>query len=130
MLPLLERVGLKMANFERSRYIMDFHLAGFAYQDGLDVIDELSLGKPVQLVLEPDNPYDANAIAIFYKGHKLGYMPKAKNELLSTLLYFGYEELFEARIQAVNLEQHPERQFRIVIKVRDNRKTAAKSQWV
>ena len=28
--------------YERSRHFMDFHVAGFAYYDGLDVIDELT----------------------------------------------------------------------------------------
>lgn len=43
---------------------MDFHLAGFAYCDGLDVIEELKLGQTVQLVREEGNPHDPDAVAI------------------------------------------------------------------
>ncbi len=114
--------SLKNHTFEPSRHLADFHVAGFAYYDGLDVIDELTLGKPVSLVAEPDNPYDPEAVAIFYRDKKLGYIPKDKNSLFSTLLYFGHSDLFESRIQFVNKESHPERQFRVVVKIKDNRK--------
>lgn len=108
-------------HYERSRFVIDFHLAAFAYYDGLMVIDELSLGQVVELKPEPDNPHDPNAVAIYYKEHKIGYVPEAKNDFLSTMLYFGHGDIFEARIQAMNLQQHPERQFRVVIYVKDGR---------
>lgn len=60
-------------------------------------------------------------IAIYYKNTKLGYIPKYKNELLSNLMYFGYSNIFETRINYRNLEKHPEEQIRIVIKIKDNR---------
>lgn len=108
--------------FEPSRHLIDFHVAGFAYCDGLDVIEELTLGKTVTLVSEADNPHDPEAVAIYYKDLKIGYVPKDKNSLLSLFLTFGYGDIFEARIQYVNKETHPERQFRVVVKIKDNRK--------
>lgn len=107
--------------FELSRHLIDFHIAGFAYFDGLDVIEDLKLGQLVQLVKEEGNPHDANAIAIFYKEHKIGYVPANKNDLLGTLLYYGHGDILEAKIQMVSLEAHPERQFRVVVRVKDNR---------
>lgn len=107
--------------YERSRHLVDFHVAGFAYYEGLEVIDELTLGKPVQLFVEHDNPHDPDAVVIYYQKYKLGYMPSNKNHLLSQLLYFGHTDLFEARIQYVNKESHPERQFRVVVKIKDKR---------
>lgn len=112
---------IKEHSFEPSRHLADFHIAGFAYCDGLQVIEELTLGKPVQLVAEPDNPYDPEAVAIFYKEKKIGYIPKDRNKLFSTLLYFGYSDIFESYIQFVNKEIHPEQQFRVVVKIKDNR---------
>lgn len=113
--------SIQSYSYEKSRYLMDFHIAGFAYYDGLDVIEDLTLGKPVKLKCEPDNPYDPEAVALYYKDKKIGYVPKDKNELLSKLLYFGHEQIFEARIQYINKETHPERQFRVVVKIADNR---------
>lgn len=48
--------NLKVHKYEPPRHIVDFHVAGFAYYDGLDVINELSLGQAVTLVVETDNP--------------------------------------------------------------------------
>ena len=58
--------------YEPPRHIVDFHIAGFAYYDGLDVINELSLGQPVTLMVETDNPYDSEAVAVYYKDKKIG----------------------------------------------------------
>lgn len=111
-------------HFEPSRHLADFHLAGFTYYDGLSVIDELTLGQTVTLKAEPDNPHDGDAVVIFYKNAKLGYVPEAKNALLSRLLYFGYGEFLEAKIQLVDTTNHPERQFRVVVSLKDRRKSS------
>jgi len=76
----------------------------------------------VILIAESDNPYDPEAVAIFYQDRKIGYVPKDRNTLLSKLLYFGHGDLFESRIQYANRESHPERQFRVVVKIKDNQK--------
>lgn len=110
-----------MPHYEPSRLLVDFHIAGFAYYDGLAVIQKLTVGKTVQLVAEPDNPYDAQAVAIYYKDYKLGYVPKNHTDWLSKLLYFGYQDAFEAHIQTTNLENHPERQFRVAVQLKDHR---------
>ncbi|MGX7086995.1 HIRAN domain-containing protein [Gemelliphila palaticanis] len=113
--------SLKKFKYEPSRHIMDFHIAGFTYYEGIDVIDELSLGVSVDLFAESDNPYDPESIAIYYKNKKIGYVPKDKNSLISKYLYFGHNEIFESKIQYVNKEEHPERQIRVVLKIKDNR---------
>ena len=107
--------------YERSRNLMDCHIAGFTYYDGIEVIDNLTIGAPVTLKSEPDNPYDPSAVAIYYGTKKLGYVPKYKNGCVSDLLYFGHGSIFDARINSRNLDNDPERQFRIVIKLRDSR---------
>ncbi len=43
------------------------------------MIDELTLGKPVQLIAEVDNPHDPDAVVIYYQDYKLGYVPSSKN---------------------------------------------------
>ncbi|MCH1643826.1 HIRAN domain-containing protein [Streptococcus suis] len=59
---------------------------------------------------------------MFYQGTKLGYIPSDKNSLISRLIYFGHGDILEARIQMSNTENHPDRQFRVVVKLKDNRK--------
>lgn len=101
--------------YQKSRNLLDCHIAGFIYYDGLDVIDELVLGAHVSLKLEEDNPYDPEAVAIYFKDSKLGYVPQGRCPELCSLLYYG-EDLLEARICSRDSENHPERQFRIVVK--------------
>ena len=43
------RESFKNHKWEPSRHFMDFHIAGFAYYDGLDVIDQLILGQQVSV---------------------------------------------------------------------------------
>ncbi|MDR2465364.1 MAG: HIRAN domain-containing protein [Streptococcaceae bacterium] len=107
--------------WEPSRHFLDFHIAGFTYYDGLDVIEELILGQEVQLVVEPDNPHDPEAVAIYFGEKKIGYVPAAKSGMFSTLLYYGHQDIFESRIQFVSKENHPEHQFRVVVKIKDAR---------
>ena len=107
--------------YERSKHLIDCHIAGFTYYDGLDVINELQLGTTVNLISEPENPYDPNAVSIYYGNTKLGYVPKNKNCLISDLLYFGHGYSVNARISQRDPEAHPEDQFRIVVKISDNR---------
>jgi len=104
--------------YEKSRTLMDCHVAGFAHYDGIDVIEALKIGTTVTLEAEPDNPYDPDAVCILYDGIKLGYVPRAKNGFISKLLGFGYGNILEAKIVSRDLEEHPERQFRVVIRLK------------
>ena len=108
--------------YERSRNVVDCHIAGFTYYDGVDVIDKLELGTPVTLRSEPDNPHDPEAVSIYYEDTKLGYIPRYKTCYVSKLLYFGHGDIYEAKINSRKLEEKPEFQFRIVVKLKDNRK--------
>ena len=108
--------------YERSKHLMDCHIAGFTYYNGLDVIDELVLGTSVNLKSEPENPYDTNAVSIYYGDTKLGYVPREKNKYICDLLFFGHEDIIEAKINYRNLENNAEHQFRITVKIKDNRK--------
>jgi hypothetical protein len=104
-----------------SRSYLNTHVAGFTYWDGLDVLGELRLGSELSLMAEPENPYDPQAVAIYYRDRKLGYVPTAKNSELAQLVFFGHASLFETRINRLSLEEHPERQVGITIKLRDVR---------
>lgn len=108
--------------YKPSNHFDDFHIAGFAYHDGLEVIHKLKPGTKVRLMKEIGNPYDANAVAIFYKEYKIGYVPKTHNAIFSKLLHFGYGNMFKAKIQMVDLENHPEQQIRVVVRLKDSRK--------
>ena len=90
-----------MENNSRSRLYASFHIAGFQYWDGALVLDRLKVGKALELVLEPGNPYDPDAVALYNEGSKLGFVPRELNGNLAQLLAFGHTGVFEARVQQV-----------------------------
>ena len=47
------------------------------------------MGDRLTLVREPDNPHDANAVRIEWKGRKLGYVPRRDNVHLARQMDLG-----------------------------------------
>ena len=62
------------------------------------------------------------AVAIFFGDTHIGYIPRQQNETISKLLDLGYDDIFEARIQAVDPTAHPEQQVDIVIYIKRKEK--------
>ncbi len=54
-------------------------LAGVRYYDAKALWDEMKVGDTLALVREPDNPHDANAVRVEWRGYKLGYVPRREN---------------------------------------------------
>jgi hypothetical protein len=79
--------------------VQDSPLAGFQYYEGKDLWLEMKSGDKLTLVREPDNPHDANAIRLEWKGRKLGYVPRRDNSDLARQLDLGMTA--EARITAL-----------------------------
>jgi len=71
-------------------------LAGFRYAEAAEVWPQLAAGDPLELVREPDNPHDANAVRIEWRGRKLGYVPKSENAALAWAMDRG--EALRARV--------------------------------
>lgn len=50
---------------------------GMRFQPGaFETLKRIVIGDPITLRREPDNPHDPNAIAMYYQGEKLGYVPR------------------------------------------------------
>ena len=64
----------------------------------------------LELVREDYNRYDPNAVAIYYKDMKLGFIPKNKNEMISQFIEMGHNDVFEVRVCQIDEEAHPEHQ--------------------
>lgn len=54
-------------------------LAGFQYYEGKVLWDSMRVGDALALVREPQNPHDANAVRVEWKGQPLGYVPRRDN---------------------------------------------------
>jgi len=79
------------APFGREIMLLDCHVAGTGYVTDIDAIAvDLAVGSPLALRRESANSHDELAILVFdERGRKLGYVPRAKNEVLSRLLDAG-----------------------------------------
>lgn len=80
-------------------------LAGFRYHDAKLVWSELAVGDRLDLVREPANAYDANAVRVEWRGRKLGYVPQAENAALAWAMDRG--EPVTARISALREHRSP-----------------------
>ena len=54
-------------------------LAGFQYYEGRDLWNMMRAGDPLQLLREPQNPHDTNAVRVLWRNEMLGYIPRREN---------------------------------------------------
>lgn len=78
-------------------------LAGSQYYRLDELRPEMKVGDALTLVREPDNRHDAKAIRVEWRGHKLGYVPRAENRAVAAAMDAG--ERVSARIS--RLKDHP-----------------------
>ena len=88
-------------------------LAGFRYYAGETLWHEMREGDRLALVREADNPHDANAVRVEWRGQKLGYLPRAENRSVAAAMDGG--EAVDARI--ARLRQHRNPWQRVLIEV-------------
>lgn len=88
-------------------------LAGYRYAEAAEVLPMLRLGDALQLVREPDNPYDANAVRVDWQGRRLGYVPRRSNAALA----WGLDRGTALRARVSRLEAHPNPARRIELEI-------------
>lgn len=55
-----------------------FNIAGTTFAHFDEISHTIKIGDEVKAIPEPTNPYDNKAIALYYKGLKIGYVPKGQ----------------------------------------------------
>jgi len=103
------------------RHFSNFHIAGFTYYDAVDVFDELKVGTSLTLKAEPQNPFDGNAVAIYYNNSQLGYIPTSMNEQIFKIIRCGHGDIFEVKISQRNEEATPEKQIRVLVRIKEKK---------
>ena len=89
--------------------VQDSPLAGFRYAEAAAVWPQLREGDALELVREPENPHDANAVRVLWQGRKLGYVPRAENAALAWALDRG--ESLQARISVLREHRNGRRRM-------------------
>lgn len=80
-------------------------LAGFQYHAAPALWNDLRTGEPLTLIREPDNPHDANAVRVEWRGRLLGYLPKAENRAVAAEMDRGGR--VEGRIARLREQRNP-----------------------
>ncbi len=105
----------EFAYVETKRCIAHFNIAGFSHYDGCQVFSKLKIGTALRLVRDKENMHDADAVAIFYKNVKLGYIPASQNKMYADFLDMGYSYAFELLVQRCDPTAHPEQQITVAL---------------
>jgi hypothetical protein len=90
-------------------------LAGFRYYAGEALWQQMQVGDELSLIREADNEHDPNAVRVEWRGHKLGYLPRAENRAVAAEMDRGAPVV--ARIAALVQDRNPWRRLRVDIYV-------------
>lgn len=98
----------------KRRHFAHFDIAGFTYYEGCIAFNDLKIGTELELKLEKENRYDENAVAIYFKDLKLGFVPRSKNKSIAEILRTK-ADVFETRVQRLSPDLAPEDQVQVVV---------------
>ena len=87
-----------------SEVYKSFVIAGIEYYKALFVINEIKVGDKLILKTEPQNIHDENAVEIYYKDTKLGYIPRSANYSISKIINAGWD-IFDAYVQKIDWDE-------------------------
>ena len=90
-------------------------LAGFKYHQAPQVWSGMRVGDALQLAREPDNAYDGSAVRVEWRGHTLGYVPRAHNAALAWALDRG--EILDARVSRLQPHRNPRKRIEFEVYV-------------
>ena len=95
--------------------LQDSPLAGFQYHAGKALWPQMRVGDALALVREPDNPYDAKAVRVEWRGRKIGYVPRRENADVARFMDGGH--MLVARISRLAEVRDPWSRVRFEILV-------------
>ena len=95
-----------------------FPIAGVQFHQYKSALElNISAGAELSLVLEPENQYDDKAVAIYWEGIMLGYVPKKEAELKDKLYEVSIEDKVRCVLTEVNEEETSYRMFKCIVEV-------------
>ena len=94
LVSLIKNTGGKLVipkPFERDIFLFDTNVAGTNHIEGIKELEQhMNIDDKLDFFREPDNHYDPKAIVIKNSaGVKIGYVPKADNEIFARLMDAG-----------------------------------------
>lgn len=78
------------STYSQSDCYQIFYIAGIKHYQNEQELKSLMVGIKLEIVREPNNPYDTNAIALYTTNkNKLGYIPKSQNNKIAKCIDSG-----------------------------------------
>ena len=90
-------------------------LAGFNYHQAPALWRGMRVGDALRLEREPDNAYDARAVRVEWRGHKLGYVPRTQNAALAWAMDSG--ATLNARVSRLQPHRNPRKRLEFEVYV-------------
>ena len=98
---------------DRAILIQDSPIAGFQFYGGNSVLPLLRVGEELSLVRDPRNEHDSDAVAVYFKNDKLGFVPRVENRAIAQMLDDG--ESLKCEVSELLAETDPIQPVRIRI---------------
>lgn len=93
--------------------LQESQVAGFEHYRGDAIWPSLRVGGKLSLARESSNAYDRDAVAVYFDGDQLGYVPQLENRTIAQM--FDRGESLEAKIVYLNDRGHPWNRVRMSI---------------
>lgn len=106
-------IGRRAASDDRNILLQESPIAGFQYYKGDAIWPSLRVGKRLSLVRESFNEHDGDAVAVYFRNDKLGFVPQAENRAIAQMLDRG--ERLAATISRVANDSDPWERVRMSI---------------
>ena len=103
-------LSLGRKGLDRPLVIQHSRLAGFRHHAAPQVWPALTRGCSLRLCAERENPHDPDAVAVYWRSARLGYLPRGENLVASRLL--GRRNL-SARVRRLVPDAEPDRRLEL-----------------
>ena len=89
LLAALSKGSLGISVFSKDILVLECLVAGTSFRKLQAVEPGLTTEVKLELKREPKNEFDEYAIALHFEEHKIGYIPRDKNEVVARLMDAG-----------------------------------------
>jgi hypothetical protein len=90
---ILSLLGFKPGNIpvapDAKKVLYEGYIANYQYHKGQQLEHLFEPGTSFDLKHEPENPFDEDAVAVFYKDKKIGFVPQSSNVPIAQKLKQG-----------------------------------------
>lgn len=98
-------IGRWMSQPRKRVFLQHSLLAGYQYYEAAGLWQRLRPGALLELRRNPNNPMDGKAVEVYWRGHKLGHLPRTDNAIIARLLDRGMK--LRGKIQALSTSEDP-----------------------